>query len=422
MPRYFSAHFEEMNGSLVLRSGEESFRRRLVGGYAVHQEHVALIAPLIREVALGLAEEPAVNAQVKKLLSADLAPDVFYATRIGPSVRPNVYLLEKELGEFFVRDAEGRLYVPESRKAHAQAALVIVKAIDEGTEDASGPIATFGESLAPFDDLHKRLKKAAPDKLFVSVVLKKAMGQPDAQDPAAAANRVKEATSQLEERLAEATVKTPAGRVLAPEPAEKIAEMLDQYERAVKLADALRDAAGQLSELLRKDDPVCDEFRKALPSDIVVALIAEEVAGDETDPVSFMQAELDKLVVRDDGGLYRVREERAAEVAGELKDPDRFLSEQARGIKIVSLFGERMKDPELKTIFSSFYGKHEVEQATQAMLASQEYDGLTTWIEACFDSSGGKLKLKPAARQEIKGVIDDARKIENGGSLDDGGR
>lgn len=415
LPNFFRAKFEETGGQYKLRAGEEEWRRRLVDGYATYLEDLGKIAPFVREVAENFADEPEVNARLKRFLSHEAAPHILYK-QFREKSRPDVYTFQKHLGAIFVMSEDGKFYVGEGSREIAQTYARIGGAIVGETERAAGVFKKFAATMASFDDLHKRLKDAAGDPLFAGVLLKGAI-KPDENDLDGFPAKLRAAVDEIERNLPEVTRDTPKGRVLLEDKFDGVEEVLKKYDEVRKKVAPLRDPAREFAGRLRDKDEASETFRKMLHSDVVLSLI-DKVGENLADPVTILKAALEKAVVKENG-RYRVSPEKEEDVKREMKDPAQTLRKEDAAFKLVSMWGEKVEDPELRKVLTSRYGALEVELQVKGMLLVKAYDGLGAWIAEHFEKAGDGYALRPGARAEIEAIVAQVGKLEKEGKKDD---
>jgi hypothetical protein len=76
------------------------------------------------------------------------------------------------------------------------------------------------------------------------------------------------------------------------------------------------------------------------------------------------------------------------------------------------MYGEKMEDPELKAVFTSYFGRHEVERAAKEALAIQVPDGLGAWIGRHFEKAADGWRLRATSKGEIEAVLAEAERIQ----------
>lgn len=412
VPEYFRARFEEVGGVLKLRKGQEDFHRRLLQDYKTSKAEIERIRPLVKEVADNLADTPEINAKLKKYLSHPSTVDALYLRDLRQRSRPDIYVILKKLGELFAQTEDGKFYIPDARQDVAEKFCRVGTAMMDATRDVSTQLGAVCEKLAAFDDLHQRLKKAGADPIFACMLLKKSLDNADINDIEPAIQKLRGSSEELARKIPEVFEETPKGKVLVEKAVEGVTKALDAYEHARVKVGLLRDPGRQLASRIREGDARGETFRKMLQSDAVLALLDIEVGGEEADPAKVIAAQIRKALSKDADGKYRVLPEVAEEVAGEIKDPVRTAEKEDRGLKIVSMWGEKLEDPELREIFTSRYGKFEVERTMKEALSIRNYDGLKSWIEKHFDTSAAGFTLKAASKGEIEAILAEVDRLE----------
>jgi len=408
VPEYFRTRFEEIGGAWRLRKGQEEFRRRLVEDYRLSRADMDRIRPILKEVSDNLVDEPEINARLKKWLIHPATLDTFYLGNLRQRSRPDIYVILKKLGDLFAQTEDGKFYVPDARQDLAEKFCRVGTAMMDATRDVSAQLGAVSEKLAAIDELHERFKKAGPDPLFACMLLKKAFDNADINDIEPSIQKLRGSTDELARKLPEVFEDTPKGKVLVEKAYDGVTKALNSYDQARGKVGALREPGRQLASRMREGDTRTETFRKMLQSDAVLALLDIDVGGEEADPVKYVQAQIRKAVDKGADGKYRVRPEVAEEIQNELKDPSR----EDRGLKIVSMWGEKLEDAELKEIFTSRYGKFEVERTMKEALSIRSYDGLKSWIEKHFDKSAGGLTLKASSKGEIETILAEVDRLE----------
>ncbi len=417
LPDFFKARFEEAGGKLRLRAGEEEFRRRLVEGWALYQADLAKIEPVVREVARNVAEAPEVNARIRRLLSHEAAPHLLYNGEIRKRTRPDVYLFQKELGGIFMMGEDGRFYVPESRREAAHGYTRFGGAIVDAVDRVSAEVRKIGAALAPFDDLHKRLKEASADPLFAGVLLHKSI-HGNSDDIEASVQRVKGAADELVRRLPEVFLDTPKGKVLVEEKIDGVGELFKKYDEVRAKVAVLREPAREFARRLREGDEAAAGFRKMLHCDIILTLL-DHVGENLADPVEALHAKIAQVLVKDEKGVYRVPPEKAEEILREMKDPAQLLRKEESALKLLSMYGEQIEDADLRRIFTSYYGRYEAEQQAKGGLAVRSYDGLAAWTGEHFEKVEAGFRLRAGSRKEIEAILSEVERLEKEGKKSD---
>ena len=412
IPEYFRTRFEEVGGMYRLRAGQEEFRRQIVDDYKISKADIERIRPLLQEVADNLVDTPEINAKLKKYLSHPSTADALYLKDLRQRSRPDIYVLLKKLGQLFAQTEDGKFYIPDAQQDLAEKFCRVGSALLEVTKDVSTQLAAGAEKLAAIDDLHQRMKKAAPDPLFASVLLKKSLDNADINDIDPAIQKLRGASEELARKLPEVFEETPKGKVLAEKAYEGVTKALDNYDQARVRVGLLREPGRQLASRIREGDPRGDTFRKMLQSDAVLVLLDIDVGGEEADPVKYVAARIRKALTKGPDGKYRVNPEVADEASGEIKDPERAAAKEDRGLKVVSMWGEKIEDKELREIFTSRYGKFEVERTMKEALSVRTYDGLKAWTEKHFDKSDKGFTLKASSKGEIESILAEVDRLE----------
>lgn len=409
IPDYFKAHFEDADGVYRLRRGQEDYRRRLLEDFAVSKAEMDRIRPIVQEVADNLADVPEINAKLKHYLSHPSTVDAVYLRDLRQKSRPDLYVILRKLGEIFTQAEDGRFYIPEARFEMADKFVKMGKAILETTTSVSGQLVKACETLAAIDDLHKRLKAAAADPLFAMVILKDALRNADPADLDPVIQKLKEQSEELARKLPEVLESTPEGKVLVEKAYEGVTKLLRTYDQARDKAGLLREPGRQLAARLRDGDERLETFRKMLQSDAVLILLDVNVGGEEADPVKYVAAQIRKAVAKGADGKYRVLPEVAEELNNEIKDPVRRGEKEDRALRIVSMYGRKIEDKELREVFTTRYGRFEVERTMKELLAVRTYDGLKSWAERHFDAAGA---LQPGSRDEIETILGEIDRLE----------
>jgi hypothetical protein len=418
LPDFFASHFTESEGRYQLRAGREEWRRRLLDGHAIYLEEVARITPFLRQVASEVADEPGVTGTVKKLLSHESSPHLFYVMVILGKSRPTVYTFQKELGELFVMAEDGSFTVAESRMELGKQYARVGNAMVDGIERAADALKKAAETLAPFDDLHKRLKEVAGDPLFAAVILKGAL-KPDENDLEGYPDKVKAAVDELLRRLPEVFRDSPQGKVLVEDKCDGVEEALKKYDELRKRAAPLRDPAREFASRIRGGDDVSRGFKRLLQCDAVIVSL-DHVGENIVDPVAALKGQIDKVLVKGPDGKYRVPADKAEEVGREIKDdPAAFFRKADRELKLLALYGEKVADPKLREVFTSRYGAYEVEQQVKGALLVKAYDGLSAWIGEHFTSGASGHSLKASSRPEIEAILSQVDALEKEGKKND---
>lgn len=412
LPEYFRTRFEEVGGMFRLRKGQEDFRKRILDDYKASKADIDRIRPVVQEVADNLVDTPEINARLKAYLSHPATVDALYLGDLRRRSRPDIYVILKKLGELFAQTEDGKFFIPDARQDLAEKFCKVGTAMLDATRDVSAQLGSVAEKLAAIDDLHQRLKKAGPDPLFACVLLKKSLDGADLNDIEPAIQKLRGSSDELARKLPEVFSETPKGKVLVEKAYEAVTRALDTYDEARGKVALLREPGRQLASRIREGDARGETFRKMLQSDAILALLDINVGGEEADPVKYIQAQIRKALTKGADGKYRVNPEIAEEVGNEIKDPVRAGEKEDRGLKMVSMWGEKIEDAELKEVFTSRYGKYEVEHTMKEALSIRTYDGLKSWIDRHFDKSAAGFTLKASSKGEIETVLAEVERLE----------
>ena len=405
VPEYFRTHFEGNPGTLKLRDGHEAFRKELIDGSKIYQADMKKIQPVIDDLAENLVEEPEVNAKLAEFLKSRQGPAVLYTQVVRPMARPGVDVIARLLGGIFVRDKEGRYYVPESKLDYARGVVDSVKPAMEGAEQISKQLKEFAKEIAETDEFHKKLRKAAGDPLFTALLLKDAVNQE--ADP----EQVEELVDTLMDQLEEAFDRTDEGRVLNEESLEEGKELLNQYTQVRSKVAAIRAPVRKFAHRLRKGDELLEGLRKVLQSDIVLVALAGQIDDVEADPVKALKSVLSQVVTQDDDGKYRIVPEAEQDVAEGIRKLSRQAGSQRKTIRLIDENAEKLEDEELRKIYLSTYGKTAIGEAAREALALKTFDGLGAWIQKHFEESEKGYTLRDGSDREIVAVLAQVDKI-----------
>jgi hypothetical protein len=411
LPDWFLGHFEEVDGRYRLRAGQEEWRRDAIEAYDKYRMEIARLEPMMKEIASKLVDAPEVNARLKAYLGHPSAPHVIYYRDLRPKATPDVYVLRKQIGQFLAPDADGKLIVPEGRREIATAVKTLVGALVKTAATASAPFAKACEKLTAADDLNARIKAASKDPLFLAWVLKKAAGEFKPETAEEQAQKIRDTADSLVGQVENGIVD---GRVKA-EGRDEVTGLLDQYDVLKRRSAMLREPARQLARMIKAEDALAKELGELLQTDIVLALLSQEIEGGEGDATALLQAKIKEVLTETADGKLRIHPDREAEAGGEIKDPATAFRGEAEALRLVSEHGARIEDAELKAAFTAPYGRFVVEEEAKAALAAKSPDGLGAWIARHFE--GGRLRS--GSRAEIEGILSKAKALEAKAAKDD---
>jgi hypothetical protein len=397
---------KEALAEFFTRGFDADQRRDFIECFRVYQADLQVILPTLREIREKLVSEPAANRHLSKFLSHDLGPALVYLEAIAPKARPRPEAFLKKLGAFIVLDEDGRYRVAEPRmeefKSIAEKARRKVAALDRIFKSLS----EFGPRIAPADDFHKKLREAASDRLFTSILLAKALKKDDPDE-------IEKAADKVADRIEEAFDETREGRVLREENVGEIEKVLENYQLARRALQTLRPCAHKIAEKMRKGNEVDEMFAGLLREDFVILLISAEAAPMAADPSRALQAALGDAVVKTEDGRYRVSENAQDQISRHLP---RILREAQRRAEALAPHADRTDDVEVREILRTPYGAWHVEQIIRADLATRKFDGLSAWVDAHFENRS----LKPGSKGEIESFLRDVERIRQEGQ--DGSR
>ncbi|HEX7896335.1 MAG TPA: hypothetical protein VF950_01050 [Planctomycetota bacterium] len=411
LPDWFLRHFEDVDGRFRLRAGQEEWRRDTLAAFESYQVEIERLKPVLKDVASKLVDVPEINARLKAYLSHPAAPHVIYYRDLRPKATPDVYVLQKAVGQFVAPDADGRLIVPEGLRAHATAAKTLAGALVKAAAEASKPFAAACEKLTAVDDLNARIKAAVKDPLFLGLVLKKAAGEFKPESADEQAQKIRDTADQLvgqvEDGIADGRVKEEAR--------EQVREILDNYDAHKKRAALLREPARQLARMIKAEDALAKELGEMLQTDIVLALLSQEIRGGDGDAIALLKERIREGLTETADGKLRIHPDREAEAAGEIKDPAKAFRDEEKALRLVSEHGGRIEDAELKAAFTAPYGRFVVEDEAKAALAAKTPDGLGAWIARHFENGA----LKAGSRAELEGILAQVKALEAKAANDD---
>lgn len=408
---WFLGRFEGIDGRYRLKAGQEEWRKDTLAAYESYRAEIAKLEPAMKDIAAKLVDAPEVNARLKAMLLHPAAPHVIYYKDLRPKATPDVYVLLKQVGQFLAPDADGRLIVPESRRGLATAAKTLVDALVESASTASVSVAKACEKLTAVDELNDRIKAALKDPLFLGLVLKKAAGEFNPESAEEQARKIRDTADALVDQVEDGIV---GGRV-KEEGREELRTLLDHYDARKKKAAILREPARRLARMIKPEDALAKALGERLQTDLVLALLGEEIQGGEGDATALLKAKVSEVLIETPEGKLRIHPDREAETAGELKNPERAFRDEEKALKLVSEHGARVEDVDLKAAFTAPYGRFVVEEEAKAAFAARTFDGLGAWIAKHFENG----TFKAGSRAEIEAVLSQAKAVEAKAASDD---
>lgn len=408
---WFLGRFEAVDGRYRLKASQGEWRKDTLAAHESYRAELARLEPAMKEIAAKLVDAPEVNARLKAMLLHPAAPHVIYYKDLRPKATPDVYVLRKAVGAFLAPDADGRLIVPESRRELATAARTLADALVKTAATASVSLSKACEKLTAVDELNDRIKAAAKDPLFIGLVLKKAAGEFKPESAEEQSRKIRDVADTLMDQVDDGIVD---GRV-KEEGREEVRGLLDHYDAHKKKAAILREPARRLAKMIKPEDALAKELGELLQSDIVLALLGQEIEGGGGDAAALLQAKVKEVLVETPEGKLRVHPDREAETAGELKNPERAFRDEEKALTLVAEHGARIEDLELKAAFTAPFGRFVVEEEAKAAFAARTFDGLGAWIARHFENG----TPKPASRSEIEDVLAQVKALEAKAANDD---
>lgn len=387
-PEYLRTNFVEENGSYRLKNDE--LRKRLDQGYADYLRDVDEVRAAMKEVADKLVATPEINAKLREFLTQDGMAEIVYVTAVRPIVRPDLRVLERELGQLFARGSDGLFGVPEIRVDAARGQL---QASERKYAAARKMQARLKEFLATVEASEK-LRAAADDLLFPIIYARDAFNNGDPRAAEKVADEFKPDLAKLEPKL-------------------------DAYAKARRLLDGMHDAVHEFVALMRTGDELHDGWRKLLELEIPVLPVAERISGGSAFPADVLKIQLQRGLRKNDDGSLQVRPEAEGQVKNNLAQTQRQIQGQQQRGKRVDDFAKKLADPELQKIYLSFYGKIAVEQATREIVASKKFDAFGAWTQKHFERNGDVWTLRKGSEKEIPAFLAEVERLKKESEKDD---
>ena len=410
LTNFLTEHFEKSGEGddvkFVLKNGQEGWRDQLLKQREYYREDIDKMEVAFKETKASLVGKSEIDQLLIRFLNQEGAAALLYAVELKKKVRPDVYGIAEELGTIFTNDGKGNFIIPESRTEAATEFNAKAKNLVPLTEALHEELTILASDLAEPDDLHKRLKVAAANSLFASLIAYQ-VGEKGEQ---------KSVTVMLDEALRnvdEAFVDRGDGLHLADGKEPALEKLLATYDEALRRSERLRDPVQEFGYLIPEKDELHKSWRKFVLSEVGLMTLIHKVDIGSVDAGELFKQTFGKALepVGKDG-KQRVSEAKKADVEKYVQKALRTVREARRKGRQFDRMAKQIEDTELREILLSSAGKMIVGQSIKRRLESEQFDGLGFWIEMHFNrNKEGKLTAKASAGEAISKVMEDANEI-----------
>ncbi|MHC4607195.1 MAG: hypothetical protein ACYTAF_09730 [Planctomycetota bacterium] len=395
---YIDRHFEEVDGKYRLRGGQDEFRKELIEAKKKWDADMEKIRPVLEDLADNLVDEPEINAKLAAFLKSDEGPAILYYGAVRPATQADFRKIEKEFRGIFVLDDEGRYVIPEERREDAEIALETTKMKIDIVDRVTADLKDFAKEVAESDELHKKLKEAVADPLFVSILLQKAL---DTDDP----ERLEQIESQMMDNIYMAFGDTEGGLMLLEEHRRNVQQALEMYDRSKRAVVNLRVAVKKLIAKMREGDELLDGFRKLLDSDMILVQLAGKVGGGEPDAGKAARMILQQAFEKNEDGMFAVKPDAAQNLVQGIQKLAKEFRKQTEALAAIDDFADKLEDEELAEVYRSHYGKFAVAEEVQAVIQRKTEDPLGGWIKKHFKRTEEGFVLRDGEEDEIHAIL-----------------
>ncbi len=355
-------------------------------------QDVESIRPVLQQIASKVAAQTEAERLLVRFLEDDASSVVLYLHELRDVLRPDVTLVERRLGELFVRVNGQYQLRPGARDEAGQLVKQQLRALSI-RETIAPELALWAKNLVDVDERHRHFKTALTDPTFLTVAAVKIAD--DEETPTG--QRMDAFFEQLENLV----VDTADGLQIRPGAVDEIDELLQLGERlkagATKLAGPVREFSSHVAEL----DDLHRQWKRFLATDMAAFRLAEDYEAATADPEAAVRALLDDVLTEDGQGHLHLRPDRADELVEHIRGAMREYRSLRRRGRLIGRMADQVQEP-ARTALNSLGGQIYVLDAVQQELQRQSYDGLEQWKHSSFERSPKGFVIRPRRREQFQ--------------------
>lgn len=404
--QFVASHFTQAGSTLTVNADFQSECDAFVSSVNVAEADVAVIAPVLKEVAgaLDTSTEPAQILQ--RFLKHEGAPTFVYIQELRSRLHPGIEDLGEVFAEQLVRNKDGRYVIRPARRAMVEDRLRNIDRVLPMLKRFEEELAAWGNDLANPDKRHGELKAMLADPGFAVYLASRNLSEDDEPND--------EHFDDIFYQLEEATSDAPAGLVLNVE-SEQLKEIEAEMARFRAIQEnrsVLEEPLHELVDRLEDSDDLHRRLKEFLKTDLALMIVVREM---DYSPVSADEAArewLSYLVTLDENGKYGITSESPDDLVSQSENFFQQFREVRRRGRTLDEFAAKLTDTELKSAIQTLPGKLLLDELVERSARRPDVDGLQLWFDAHFEETAEGLKLFEWAGGEVDAVLEEAAQLE----------
>ncbi|MBC7966121.1 MAG: M56 family metallopeptidase, partial [Fuerstia sp.] len=404
--QFVANHFDDAGSAIAVNADFQAECDAYASAVNVAEADVAVIAPVLKEVAAALdtTTEPAQILQ--RFLKHEGAPAFVYMQELRSRLHPGIEDLGEVFAEQLVRNKDGRYVIRPARRAMVEDRLRNIDRVLPMLKRFEEELAAWGDDLANPDKRHGDLKAMLADPNFAVFLASGNLSEDDEPND--------EQFDDIFYRLEEATNDAPAGLVLNVE-SDQLKEIDAEIARFTAIQEkrtVLEEPLHELVDRLEDSDDLHRQLKGFLKTDLALMIVAREM---DYSPVSADEAArewLSYLVTRDDNGKYKITSESPDDLVSQSENFFQQFREVRRRGRTLDEFAAKLSDKKLSSAIQTLSGKLILADLVERSAMRPDVDGLQLWFDAHFEETAEGLKLFDWAGGEVDAVLEEAAQLE----------
>jgi hypothetical protein len=398
LPAYFREHFDDKGR---LREGSKKHAEQLIADLKQAEEDLKELREKLAGFVEKVADEPAVNASIKRTLRNEGFVGLLYLAHLRPAMGRDDRKLEealmKKLGGALVDDGEGGLRVREDVVDKLEEALNKLQDRAERADELARALAEFASKLKE-EGITGKLKKALNGSAAAAIVLKQA----SEAEPTAIIEQMEKACS--------------GDGVLLEEHAEKVGKLLTALTDGQRRVDAFRRVLDRIADRIRADDTHAT-LKRLMRHDAVRIDIVAEYAPAELGTAATVGEAWDRLaatIFEESDGVWRVQEAVADKLTEGLAKVGREARSLKQAIDQIGAEAKRVSEAEaVKAVYLSPVGAALLVDGFKSKAENirvTDEQAFKAWIARHFEEQGGAFTVREGSQKTIDALIEKAEK------------
>ncbi len=412
VPDYLNKYFVKGPNGYQVRPDQAAYREQLIKSTKVFNEDVERIATALRELAQKIDDRSEVDRLLKRFMNEDASATMLYVQHLRERLRPDQQIVERLLGELFVRDEAGKYIVRPGRRVEAEHHLKRTQQARKVLKPMRSELTEWASEFSEKDELHKEIKQALGEPLFASFILSELIDDEG--------GKITQRVEQFFEQMSHIAVDTADGlEVVEDEARGEIAEAIERYRHLERVAKKLSGPLKQFAAQIDDSQELEKGWKQLLSSELVMVRLGGEYEFADAEPGEIVRALLAEVLEEPDEGKLHVSEDRAEEVTEFVRDAFRQYRAVRRQGRTIEELASEMDDKELQQALMSMGGKYAVLYSIRDSLRGARFNGLSLWIEEHFEESDNGLVLREGAEEMVQDFLGRVREVSEELKKDD---